>query len=207
VSSQVGFLDRLAGVAAPKITLATSADLATLDAGVRAEVIHGVVVRRASPTGEHGVAQGSFLGILNRRFQRKPGGRWPGGWWFGSEIEVEYESHEVYVHDVVGWRRDRMPEMPSGRPVRVRPDWVCEILSPTNAKHDTVDKLQVLHANQVPHYWIANPLERTLTVHRWDPNGFLVVLTAAAGDTVRAEPFESVDLSLAKLFALEEDDE
>ena len=190
-------------VATPK-TLATAADLA---ADGRAEVIHGAIIQKASPSAQHGQAQFSVGQIIGRRFQRKPGGRWPGGWWFGTEIEVEYDTHEVYLHDVTGWRRDRVPQAPTGRPVRTRPDWACELLSPSNSRHDRVDKLNVLHANGVPHYWLADPVEQTLTVHRWEPRGYLVALTAAAGDLVRAEPFEAVELSLAALFGLEDDED
>ena len=166
-----------------------------------------MIVEKASPSAEHGGSQLAFGALLTRRFQRPPGGRWPGGWWFGTEIGVEYETHEIYRHDVVGWRRDSVPDRPTGRPVRIRPDWACEVLSPTNAKRDLVDKFQVLHTNRVPHYWIADPLEHTLIIHRWEPRGYLVALTAAAGDVVRPEPFESVELRIAALFGLEADEE
>jgi Uma2 family endonuclease len=147
------------------------------------------------------------LGARGRRFQRPPGGRWPGGWWFATEAEVQYETHEVYVHDLAGWRRDRVPERPKGRPVRIRPDWVCELLSPSNRQRDLVDKLQVLHTTGVPHDWIVDPIDQTLTVHRWEPAGYLILLTAAAGDTVRAEPFEATELRVSALLGLEADDE
>jgi Uma2 family endonuclease len=192
---------------APSIKLATFADLEGLPEDARAEIIHGVIVEKASSSAEHGESQLSFGVVLARRFQRRPGGRWPGGWWFGTEIDVEYETHEIYLHDVVGWRRDRVPERPSGRPVRTRPDWACEMLSRSNAKRDLVDKFQVLHANGVPYYWIADPLEQTLIVHRWEPAGYLVIITAAAGDVVRAEPFDSVELRISTLFGVEEDEE
>ena len=65
----------------------------------------------------------------------------------------------------------------------------------------------MLHTNGVSHYWIADPLEQTLIVHRWEPRGYLVVLTAAAGDVVRAEPFEAVELRLSTLFGVEDDEE
>jgi Uma2 family endonuclease len=194
-------------MAALGVGLATFADLEALPDDVRAEIIHGVIVEKASPSGEHAGSQLAFGVVLTRRFQRPPGGRWPGGWWFGAGPDVEYETHEVYRHDVAGWRRERMPERPTGRPVRTRPDWVCEPLSPSNAKRDLVDKLQVLHANRVPQYWIVDPLERTLIVHRWESRGYLVVLKAAAGAVVRAEPFEAVDLSVAALLGIEPDEE
>lgn len=187
--------------------LATSADLQALAANdVRAEVIHGAVVEKANPSGEHGGAQCALGAVLGRQFGRSPGGRWPGGWWFGSEIDVEYEAHEVYCHDVAGWRRDRVAEL-TGWPVRTRPEWVCELLSPGDTRRDLADKFQVLQANRVPHYWIADPIEQTLNVHRWEPRGYLVVLTAGETDVVRAEPFEAVELHVAALFGIEDDEE
>jgi Uma2 family endonuclease len=192
---------------APRAKLATFADLAELDEAVMAEVIHGEVVEKAVPSAEHSGAQLAFGAALGRRFQRRPGGRWPGGWWFGTESEVEYEAHEIYRHDVAGWRRERVPERPSGRPIKMRPDWVCELVSPRNEKRDTVDKFQVLHANQVPYYWLGNPIERTLTVHRWEAGGYLVILTASAGHVIRAEPFDAVEISVAALFGDDDDDE
>ncbi len=183
------------------------ADLRALAADdVRAEVIHGVVVEKASASSEHGGAQCALGGVLARRFHRGPGGRWPGGWWFGAAIDVEYEAHEVYCHDVAGWRRDRVAEL-TGWPVRTRPDWVCELLAPGDTRRDLVDKFQVLHRHRVPHYWIADPVECTLRVHRWAPPGYVVVLTAGEADVVRAEPFEAVELRVAALFGFEDDEE
>jgi len=125
----------------------------------------------------------------------------------GIEIDVEYERHEVYRHDLTGWRRDRLASLAIDPPVRIRPDWVCELLSPSDEKRDRVDKLQGLHRAGVPHYWIANPQDRTLVVHRWEPRGYLIVLTASSGDTVRAEPFDAVELAIDVLFGDADDDE
>jgi Uma2 family endonuclease len=194
-------------VAAPHRPLqATFVDLEALGDTVSAEIIHGAIVEKASPTMEHGRSQLAAGGALRRRFDRGPGGRWPGGWWFGTEVDVEYGTHELYRHDLVGWRRDRVPDCPRGRPIRVRPDWVCEMLSPSNEKRDLIDKLRVLQLAGVPHYWIGNPQEETLVVHRWEPKGYLIVLTAASGDVVRAEPFEAVELRVDVLFGDPDDD-
>jgi Uma2 family endonuclease len=186
---------------------ATFADLVGLGDQVSAEIIQGEIVEKASPTMAHGRSQLAMGMFLSRRFDRRPGGRWPGGWWFGTEVDTEYDRHQVFRHDGAGWRRDRVSEVPAGRPVRVRPDWVCELLSPSNEKRDLVDKLRILHVAGVPHYWIANPEEKTLVVHRWTPPGYLIVLTAASGELVRAEPFETVELRVGILFGDDEDEE
>lgn len=185
---------------------ATFADLAALGDAVRAEIIHGAIVEKAGPTMEHGRSQRGLGGFLGRRYDRPPGSRWPGGWWIGCEVDVEYGTHEVFCHDLVGWRRDRVGACPQGRPVRTRPDWVCEMLSPSNEFRDLVDKMFVLQRIGVPHYWIGNPEARTLVVHRWDPGGYLITLTAAAGHIVRAEPFDAVELPIDVLFGEPDDD-
>jgi Uma2 family endonuclease len=84
-------------------------------------------------------------------------------------------------------------------PVRVRPDWVCEILSPSTARYDIVQKQRTLHAHLVPHYWILDPEHETLTVLRYAEAAYLRVLDAGLGDVVRAEPFEAVEIAVSEL--------
>lgn len=114
--------------------LATVADLLLLPEATRFhEIVAGDLVQKAAPTGEHGATQVALGATLFGSFSRPPGGRLPGGWWFESEVEIEFETHEVYRPDVVAWRRERSPDRPGGTPIRLRPDWVCEILSASNA--------------------------------------------------------------------------
>jgi Uma2 family endonuclease len=164
------------------------------------EVIHGAIVYKAEPSAEHGDAQLGLGSAIRSRFHGPTGGpRGPGGWWILSEVDVELEKHEVYRPDLVGWRRDRVAERPRGRPVRVRPDWVCEVLSASNAQPDLVEKFEVYRRVAIPHYWIIDPATETLTVHRWTAEGYLIALRATRGSTVRAEPFEAIELAIGTL--------
>jgi Uma2 family endonuclease len=165
------------------------------------EVVHGVVTYKAEPSAEHGDAQLGLGSALRAAFHRSGGGpRGPGGWWILSEVDIELEAHEVYRPDLVGWRRSRVPERPRGRPVRMRPDWVCEVLSASNAKTDLVDKLDVYRRAEIPHYWIVDPETETLTVHRHTPDGYLIALRTARGATVRAEPFDQIEIVVGTFF-------
>lgn len=186
--------------AATPARLATAADLARLPPDTRAEIIDGEIVEKASPTPEHGVAQLGLGAQIFNAFHRRSGEGGPGGWWLMTEVEVEYEPHQIYRHDLVGWRRERSPRRPVGSPVTLRPDWICEVLSPSNAQNDLVRKLRALQRAGVPHYWLVDPSHRTLTVLRWTPEGYLAALTAGASDVVRAEPFEAIELNLGLLF-------
>lgn len=173
----------------------------------RAEIINGVIVEKAAPMAEHSAAQGGVIQALIRRFGRAVGGIWPGGWWLLPEIHTEYEEHNLFCHDMAGWRRDRVPGRLSGWPVKVRPDWVLEVLSPGHKRRDRFDKWQVLHRCGVPHYWLIDHEGKSLEVYRWHPDGFLNVLLASSGETVRAEPFDAVELRVNVLLGDEDDDE
>jgi Uma2 family endonuclease len=186
--------------------LATAADLLRLPGDANMEVIHGALVEKAAPTGEHGDAQSFVVLLLKGPFQRRGGGPGgPGGWWILTEVDIELATHEVYRPDVVGWRRGRVPERPTGRPIRVRPDWVCEVLSPSTAKNDLVDKMQTLHACEVPHYWIVDPEHETLTVYRFTREGYVVAIAAKRGQRrVRAEPFDEIEIDVGLFFGDEQ---
>lgn len=189
-------------------TQATVADLLAIPAEERFhEIIGGELVRKAMPSGEHGDAQSALVARIKGPFQRRPGGKLPGGWWIYSEVEVELAPDHVYRPDVVGWRRERVPERPTGTPIAVRPDWICEVLSPSNPGTDRVKKLNHYHRFGIPHYWLVDPLEESLSVLRWTPDGYLLVLAADRDAHVRAEPFEAVELPVGALFGEDEPDE
>jgi len=191
-------------VVAPRRTgLATAAALVELE---RFEVISGHLHEKASPSAEHGDAQGALTELLRSRFHRRPGGSRPGGWWILTEVEIEFETSDVYLPDLAGWRREHVPERPSGRPIKLRPDWVCEILSPSTAARDQVDKQRTFHRCGIGHYWMVDPDRELLVVQRWQEGGYLVVLTAGRGDTVRAEPFDALDLRVGLLFGDDPDE-
>jgi Uma2 family endonuclease len=181
--------------------LATAEDLLAQPADAAVEVIGGSLVEKAAPTAEHGDAQLGLGEVLRRNFHRRSGGGGPpGGWWILTEVDVEIERHEIYRPDLVGWRRARMPERPLGRPIRTRPDWVCEVLSSSNAHNDVVTKFQVFQRNAVPHYWLVDPEREVLTVYRYTEQGYLVALQADRKQTVRAEPFDAIELRVGLLF-------
>jgi Uma2 family endonuclease len=172
----------------------------------RHELIDGEIVEKGAATGEHGRAQLGLATTLYSRFDRRPGGRWPGGWWFAAEVEIVFARSQVFRPDVVGWRRERVPQPPTGTPIMILPDWVCEILS-TNRRNDLVKKKRTYHLSQVSHYWIIDPAEQTLAVYRWGPDGYIEVLAAQRGERVRAEPFDAVELQAGVFFGDEEPEE
>jgi Uma2 family endonuclease len=190
----------------PRRSVATIEDALARPDHERIELIRGTLVHKAVPTGEHSDTQTHVASELVRRFDRRPGGRWPGGWWIRTEIDIAL-GDELFRPDLAGWRRERCPERPRGRPIHARPDWICEILSPSTENVDRVDKLQSYFQAGVPHYWIADPIEQVLEVFRRTELAYALVLSAKSGQRVRAEPFEAVELRIDELFGADPEDE
>jgi Uma2 family endonuclease len=164
------------------------------------ELIGGELIEKAAPSGEHGGAQAGVVGAVWVPFHRRQGGGGPGGWWIATEVEVLLLETDVVRPDVVGWRRERCPERPTGFPIAVAPDWICEVISPKNATDDTVKKLRLYARAGITYYWLVDPRDSTMTVLRWSADGYITRLRAERGEVVRAEPFEAVEIAVGTLF-------
>jgi Uma2 family endonuclease len=111
--------------------------------------------------------------------------------------------------DVIGWRRDknaRVPEPDKRGVVTVVPDFICEVLSSSTARYDQGAKRDAYFHAGVPHYWLVDPIHKTLTVLERTERGYLIALVAGPGDLVRAAPFDLVEIPVADLFPDEQDD-
>lgn len=192
---------------APQRRSVTVADLLVIPEGERFhEIIDGELVRKATPSGAHGRAQFRLATEIGGPYDRRAGRGGPGGWIFAAEVEIQFDPINVYRPDVAGWRRERLARMPDEHPLSVRPDWICEILSPSNKQNDLFKKLRTYRRCQVGHYWILDPEAEALAVYRWTTDGYLLVLDAEGEERVRAEPFTEVELSVYDLVAGDEDE-
>lgn len=163
------------------------------------ELIDGELIPKAAPSGEHGDAQAGIVSAVRPPYQRRAGSGGPGGWWIQTEVEVLLDT-EIVRPDVVGWRRECCPARPTGFPIRNRPDWICEVVSEGHPTDDTVKKLRLYHRLAIPHYWLVDPRDCTLTVMRWSEPGYINVMRAERGEIVRAEPFADIEIAVGTLF-------
>ncbi len=167
------------------------------------EIIDGELVKKAMPSALHGGAQAQLVMAIGAAYGRRDRGG-PGGWRIATEVEILFEDGQIYRPDVVGWLRERLPVLPAQVPIRVRPDWICEVLSPSNAHNDQVKKMRTYRRCGVPHYWILDPLAETLQVYRWTPDGYLLVAAGEGSECVEAEPFGEVAFAVGALISGDE---
>jgi Uma2 family endonuclease len=165
-----------------------------------AEIIDGEMILRPRPAAPHAAAASALGEELGPPFKRGRGG--PGGWIILDEPEIHL-GRDVLVPDLAGWRRETLPELEDVPYFTVRPDWVCEVLSPSTERFDRGDKLRIYARSGVQHAWLVNPLLRTLEVVRLSadaPEQWTTLGVFRDDAKVRALPFEVFELDLAILW-------
>jgi len=177
---------------------ATYEDIEALPVGWVGEILEDELVA-SRPTLGHVHAVSMLIGILGKPFSLGAGG--PGGWWMIAKLEVHL-GREIVVPDLAGWRRERLPRLPSPEEpfMTLAPDWVCEVLSPSSREVDRRRKLPLYHREGVTHAWLVDPLARTLEVFRREPSEWRLIATHAGAETVHTEPFDAVPLGLGVLW-------
>ena len=189
----------VAPVAEPK-RKATYDDVLAAPEHKVAEILDGELFLSPRPAFPHGNATSVLGGELSGAFHRPPGDPpRPGGWWIINEPELHFGA-DVVVPDIAGWRRVRMPSLPSTPWCELAPDWLCETLSPSTARIDRTRKLAIYAREGVHHVWLVDPLARTLEVLALDGDRWIVAENHGGDDVVRAAPFAAIELGLTRLW-------
>jgi len=179
---------------------ATLEDLERLPDTMVGEILDGELVATPRPAPSHARVTTALAGDLFGPFDRTPGGPGaPGGWWLLFEPELHLRA-DALVSDVAGWRRERMPQIPRAAAIELAPDWVCEVLSPRTARHDRRQKMRIYAREGVTHLWLVDPDLQILEVYHRDGPQWVTAGTYGEDEKVRAEPFEEIELDLARLW-------
>lgn len=172
-----------------------------------AEILDGELFVMPRPKPRHSNAMAGLTAILDGPFRRGRGG--PGGWLILIEPELHLgPKPDKVVPDLAGWRQERFPREvieadadTEPAAITVAPDWICEILSEGTEAIDRGKKMRIYRRERVGYLWFLDPRSQSLEVYRLNARGRWEELeTYEEAVTVRAEPFEAIELELASLF-------
>ena len=178
---------------------ATYSDVLAAPRHCVAEIVNGELVVSPRPAPRHARASSVLGGKLLGPFDEGSGG--PGGSWILDEPEIHFEPGEPLVPDLAGWKRARLPVLPETAYFELAPDWVCEVLSPSTAAIDRIEKLPIYASHGVAHAWLIDPVLQTLEVFRLEGKRWMLADTFRAAARVRAEPFDAIEIELASLWS------
>jgi len=178
---------------------ATYQDILDAPTHTVAEIINGELRVMPRPAPAHASVTSALGGELHAPFGRGRGG--PGGWTILDEPELHHAG-DVIVPDLAGWRRERLPVLPSEAYFTLAPDWVCEALSRSTERSDRADKLPFYAAFGVQYVWLVSARNRTVEVMRLHEGKWLLLAIHQGDQRVRAEPFDAIELDLAVLWEM-----
>ena len=177
---------------------ATYQDVIDAPAHRVAEIVDGRLYVSPRPPPLAALAKTCLSAVLGRAFDRGRDG--PGGWWIFHEPELHF-GDDVLVPDVVGWRRERMPTLPTTDHVTLAPDWVCEVPFAETRELDLDAKRPVYAREGVGHLWLVEPWERRLEGFELRDGEWVLIACAKDEEAVSIRPFDAITFSLGDLWA------
>lgn len=165
-----------------------------------AEILGGELHLMPRPRPRHQSVAGRLRGRL-RAFDDPDDGE-PGGWIILPEPELHLSDVDApVVPDISGWRGERIPDdFFDSAAIALSPDWVCEVLSDRTRGTDRVKKQRIYHRAGVSHVWHVDPEAQTFEVFSREAEHWKLTLEAGGDERVRAEPFEAIEIDLARLW-------
>jgi Uma2 family endonuclease len=170
---------------------------AALPEGTRAELFNLELIMSPSPSRDHAFIVreiGWHLGNWLRAAKSK-------GDYYLAPFDVFLTDSIVLQPDVLyvsGEHLDRLGD----NGVRGAPDWVVEVLSPSNTHHDLVVKKNLYEAHGVSEYWIIDPETHTVEVLYLTENGQYQIHQRAQSGRVESRNLHGFGVNLEELFQL-----
>jgi Uma2 family endonuclease len=172
-------------------------ELLNLPENMHGEIIDGELHVQPRPAPKHALAS-SYLGSdLVGPYGKGRGG--PGGWWIIDEPEIHLGS-DVFVPDIAGWKKERMPLLPKTAYFDLSPDWICEVISQSTARKDRVLKMPLYAKNKVQYIWLIEPTTQILEAYQLEGQYWKLIGTFAEGDKVSIAPFSEISIDLSFLW-------
>ena len=112
----------------------------------------------------------------------------PGGWRIDCAEDLHIDGH-ILKPDVVGWRRERVPDWPDN--TQTTPDWACEVVEDTTQAH--LQSLRNLYARAgVQTLWILDLHAHTISAWERDGTEYRASGTASRPGDRSLPPFEHI---------------
>ena len=140
----------------------TYADYEKWDSYPRCELIDGVIYLMSVPTEAHQWIGGELF-VQLKDFLRGKSCR---VYYSPFDVRLNYDTEDdIVVQPDILVVCDRS-KLENGKYCLGAPDFIIEILSPFNNKHDTIVKLKKYLQAGVKEYWVVDPDNKTVVAHR-----------------------------------------
>lgn len=168
------------------------------DDGLRHEIIDGEHYVTAAPNLRHQELVGRLFLTIGTFVEDRP----ERGRVFLSPFDVVFSFHDIVEPDLVFVAPDQF-DILTDKNIQGTPALVVEILSPSTRRRDRAIKRQLYDRADVREYWLVDPEQDVVTIHRRANDGSFpqtAGLAAKAFDTLDTPLLPGWALPLARLF-------
>ena len=161
--------------------------------GQRSELINGRIYLLASASTRHQSILGEIFRQLSNHLRGKKCKPF-------LNLDVRLEKDTVLIPDLILVCDSRRL---TKNGCNGAPDLAVEILSPSTTRHDKLTKFQLYQQAGVPEYWIVDPEDNVITIHRLNGNIYTTTVLNKA-DTAAIQALPDFEMDLPEVFADEE---
>lgn len=171
----------------------TVEDFYNMPDDIRAELIEGQIVYMASPNRLHQDISHELDFIITSYIKSKDGKCrvYPAP--FGVQLN---DKKDTVLEPDISVICDTDKLTPRG--CVGAPDWIIEIVSPSNPSHDYITKLLLYHDAHVREYWIVDAQSSQILVYNMESGSFTMKAYTFT-DTVKAGIFEDLYIDFSSL--------
>ncbi len=168
----------------------------TLPQDTRAELINGKIYYMSAPTANHQIILGE-LSALFRDYLRKINSNCR-GFVAPYDVQLDMDDYTMVQPDYAIICDSKKYE--NGIRCQGAPDFVLEIVSPSNPGHDYFLKLQKYQNAGVREYWIVDPNKQRVTIYVFELD--LIPTVYTFNDSVRAMIYPGLEIDFSEISAL-----
>jgi Uma2 family endonuclease len=118
------------------------------------------------------------------------------------DADLIVDDRNTYISpDIMFFRADRIRNLDRNDFIRLIPDLIVEILSPSSVDYDRRTKRQTYETLGVPHYWIADPRSHTVAENVLQPSGQYQQRVVGPDGPFRPALFPNLEIDLTRIFA------
>jgi Uma2 family endonuclease len=136
----------------------TYKDYLLIDDDKRYEVIRGGLIMVPAPFTTHQKTSINLVSIINKYVKEKGRGKF-----FYAPTDVVLSEDVVVQPDILFISKERL-EIIEEPAIMGSPDLIVEIVSPSSASYDTVEKRDIYEEYGVKEYWLVFPQEKAIEV-------------------------------------------
>jgi Uma2 family endonuclease len=164
------------------------------DDGRRYEILDGELEASPAPAPRHQGVLRNLLFVLHGHVQERGLGSV-----YCAPIDVILAPDSIVQPDLVFVTAGR-ESIVTERAIEGPPDLAVEILSPWSDRRDRVAKAGFYARYGIRHYWIADPVARTLEVYEVEGAEYRLVATHGGAACVRTTVFPDLEIDLGRVW-------